>query len=64
MKKKKITSYEGAMEELEMIVANLQSGTTKIDELTNQVERAATLMEYCKTKLKDTEATINRVLED
>lgn len=64
MKKKKITSYEGAMEELEMIVANLQSGTTKIDELTNQVERAAILMEYCKTKLKDTEATINRVLED
>ena len=62
--KKKITSYEGAMKELEGIVANLQGGTTKIDDLTDQVERAAALMEYCKKKLKDTEATINRVLEE
>ena len=60
---KKIKSYESAMQELEQIVTNLQEGSTTIDKLGVQVKRAAELMDYCKTKLRDTEATIGEVLE-
>lgn len=59
---KKITSYEKAMQELEQIVAAMQTGTIGIDQLTEKVDRAAVLMNYCKTKLRDTEATIEQVL--
>ena len=60
---KKIKSYENAMQELEQIVSNLQEGSTTIDQLGVQVKRAAELMAYCKTKLRDTEATIGEVLD-
>ena len=60
---KKIKSYESALEELEQIVSNLQDGKTNMDDLAAQIQRAAELMQFCKTKLRDTEAAINEVLE-
>lgn len=65
MAKKKTTtlSYEKAMEELQEIISELQAETVNIDQLSDRVKRAAELIDYCKTKLRSTEADLNQLLE-
>ena len=65
MAKKQSTkiSYENAMKELQEIVTNLQNEVTSVDELSEKVKRAAELIEYCKTKLRSTEESIDKLFE-
>ena len=51
------------MEELQQIIGDLQDEAINIDQLSNRVKRAAELIDYCKTKLRNTEADINRLME-
>lgn len=60
---KKIVSYEKAMLELEQIVNDLQNGNINIDQLADKIKRAAQLTEYCKNKLRNTEAIIDESLK-
>ena len=54
----KNTTYEDALKELQGIVDALQENTLGIDELSNQLKRAAALITYCREKLRKTDAEI------
>lgn len=56
-------SYKQAIEELENIVSEIESGNLDLDELLKKVERAATLIVYCKEKLKKSETTLEQVIK-
>ncbi len=62
-KSSKELSYEKAMEELQSIVTDLQSEAISIDDLSEKIKRAASLISFCKTKLRSTETDINQLLE-
>ena len=66
MSKKKITdlSYEDAMQELKAIVQELQEATVSIDDLSDKSKRAATLIKYCREKLRKTEDELKGLFED
>lgn len=52
-------NYEAALAELQQLVAELQDNIVSIDDLTAKVQRAEFLAEWCKIRLRDTEAAVN-----
>jgi len=56
-------SYKQAIEELEQIVNEIESGELDLDELLKKVERSAALLLYCKEKLKNSETKLNQVIK-
>lgn len=56
-------TYEKALQELQQIIAQLQEDQVSIDELSQQSKRAAELIEYCRAKLRETEADIGGLFE-
>lgn len=48
-------SYESAWAELQSIVQELQSETVSVDELSEKLERAAVLANFCRERLRKTE---------
>ncbi|MEY2705265.1 MAG: hypothetical protein RL407_1327 [Bacteroidota bacterium] len=56
-------SYTQAMQRLEAILAQLEEGAASIDTLSELVKEAASLVAFCKTKLKTTEEEIQRAFE-
>ena len=63
MAEKKPTFNE-ALEELENILKEIESGEMDIDDLTTRVKRAANLLDICKKKLKLTEEELDKIVED
>jgi exodeoxyribonuclease VII small subunit len=57
-------SYESAIEELQEIVAAMESGELRVDDLADKVERAAALVSFCRKKLMATDKEVQAVLED
>lgn len=57
-------SYTAAFEELKTIVEEIEDGEITVDELSDKVKRAALLIKICKSKLTETEADVNKILED
>ena len=55
-------SYEAALEELEALVARLESGQLPLDQLLTGYQRGAQLLAFCKGKLEAVETQI-KVLE-
>jgi exodeoxyribonuclease VII small subunit len=55
-------SYEAALEELETLVAKLESGQLPLDQLLTGYQRGAELLEFCRGRLQAVENQI-RVLE-
>ena len=56
-------SYEAALEELEQLVARLESGTLPLDQLLTGYQRGAELLKYCRDKLEAVENQI-KVLDE
>ena len=56
------TSYETALEELEQLVARLDTGQLPLDQLLTQYQRGAELLVYCRARLEAVENQI-KVLE-
>lgn len=56
-------TYNDAVQELQDILARMQSGEMGIDELTVQLQRAGTLLDFCQAKLQRTEAEVQAVLQ-
>ncbi len=54
--------YTEAFAELQTIVAEIERGDISIDELSQKVKRAATLIAVCKAKLTATEADVSAIL--
>lgn len=63
MNNKSIT-YAEAISELEKIVDAIDTEAIDVDHLAEKVKRAAHLITVCKTKLKQTEDDVKKVLED
>ena len=58
--KKEEFSYDKAMTDLENIVQKIESGDCKIDELTQEVKKAAELIMVCKKKLQSVDEDVNK----
>jgi exodeoxyribonuclease VII small subunit len=56
-------TYEEALKELQGILAQLQEEQVSIDDLSQQVKRAAELIAYCRNKLRETEEDIGGLFE-
>ena len=56
-------SYEAALEELEQLVARLESGQLPLEELLSGYQRGAELLKFCRDRLEKVENQI-RVLDD
>ena len=56
-------TYKKASEEIEAIVKSLEDNKMDIDVLGERVKRAAELIEFCKSKLHDTEEEVEKVLK-
>jgi exodeoxyribonuclease VII small subunit len=55
-------TYDAALEELQQIVAEIESDEISIDTLSKKVKRAAELLTFCKEKLRQTEGDVNEIL--
>ena len=56
-------SYEAALEELEQLVARLESGTMPLEQLLTGYQRGADLLKFCRAKLEAVENQI-KVLDE
>lgn len=56
-------SYEDAMQELEALVRNLESGAMPLDQLLSGYQRGATLLQFCRDRLQAVEDQI-KVLDE
>jgi len=59
-----IQSYEAASAELSAIVEALETNEVSIDELSQKVERATILLNYCKDKLRNTEEKVKETFQN
>ena len=57
-------SYVAAFEELQTIVAEIESGDISVDDLSEKVKRASELIHICKLKLTTTEENVAKILKD
>ena len=55
-------TYSAAFEELENIALEMENDSVSIDELALSVKRAAVLIEFCQSKLRDTEKEVASVI--
>ncbi|GMQ24631.1 hypothetical protein Aoki45_13130 [Algoriphagus sp. oki45] len=57
------TSYTQAMQRLEMILSQLEEGNKTVDELSDLVKEATSLVKICREKLRTTEADIQKAFD-
>jgi len=55
-------TYEAAYEELAQIAKAIETESVSVDVLAQKVKRAADLVAFCQTKLKSTEAEVNKII--
>ncbi len=55
-------TYEEALKKLEAIANNMEQGEVSIDKLTEQLAEANKLIELCKTKLTQTDAEVQKLI--
>ena len=56
-------TYSKAMQELEAIVAKMQSDNCDIDAFADYTKRAAELIKYCREKLFTTDKEVKKCIE-
>ena len=59
-----VKTYSAAVEELEKIVAMLQSDNCKIDELKSYAQKSVELIKFCKSHLTQTDEEVKKLLEN
>lgn len=55
-------TYTEAFQELQLIVSQIETGETSVDELTEKIRRASSLISICKAKLSDSEEEVEKLL--
>lgn len=53
--------FEEALEELEKIVRNLESGQGKLDDAINAYERGAQLKKHCESQLAEAKTRVEKI---
>jgi exodeoxyribonuclease VII small subunit len=56
-------TYRQAIDELENILRALETDAVDVDDLTARVERSADLIRLCRHKLRNAEASLDRVFD-
>ncbi|MBR1386056.1 MAG: exodeoxyribonuclease VII small subunit [Bacilli bacterium] len=64
MEKKEEKTFEEALNSLEVIVKDLESGQVPLDDAINKFTEAMKLSKSCNEKLKNAEANINKILKE
>ena len=57
-------SFEDALQELESIVRDLESGSGKLDTAIDAYERGAALKKHCEAKLREAQVKIDKISLD
>ncbi len=57
-------TYSEAVQELEQILDEIERGDIDIDVLSDKVKRALILVQACKTRLKNTEEEVARIMKE
>ncbi len=57
-------TFEGALEKLEAIVKELESGNVDLDNAIKKYTEAMELAKYCSNKLKDATDKVNKILTE
>ena len=60
---KKEANYRQSIEEIETILAKIESGETDIDDLAAEIKHAAKLLQECKEKLFQTEQEVEKMMK-
>lgn len=55
-------TYEAAYKELAQIAKEIETEAVSVDVLAQKVKRASELITFCQTKLKSTEAEVNKII--
>ncbi len=55
-------TYEAAYQELAQIAKEIENEAVSVDVLAQKVKRASELITFCQTKLKSTEAEVNKII--
>jgi exodeoxyribonuclease VII small subunit len=55
-------TYEEAYKELASIAKDIENESVSVDVLAQKVKRASELITFCQTKLKSTEAEVNKII--
>ena len=63
MDKKNTINYAEAVERLEAIMNEVQSGTVDIDKLSSLLKEADELMKFCRSKLYEVDEEVKAVLQ-
>ena len=54
-------TYDSAWAELQKIVGELQAETVSVDELSEKIERASVLTNFCRERLRSTEEQLEKM---
>ena len=57
-------TYTEAFEQLQQIVSQMENADISVDELSDNIKKAAKLIKICKDKLTKTEQEINKTLTE
>jgi len=57
-----LPGYAGALDELQQILATLESETTDVDQLADRVQRADVLIRHCRSRLDDARLRVEQVV--
>ena len=57
-------NYQKALTELQHIVSQLEEDEVSIDELSEKINRAAELVKFCQSKLREAEKKVNDLFKD
>lgn len=58
----KILMYEDSFNELKQIAKEIENESVSVDVLAQKVKRASELITFCQTKLRSTEAEVNKII--
>jgi len=58
----KKTTYQEAIDEIELILSQIENEELDIDELSEKVRRVAFLLKFCKDKLQKTNEEVEKIL--
>ena len=64
MSKSKQPAYSQALMELEQIISEIETEDVDVDALAEKVKRAAFLVKLCKTRLRNAEEEVKKIMAE
>ncbi len=61
---KKVLTYKKAIDEIENILSEIENNDIDIDTMSKKVSRVSELLNFCKSKLTETEEEVERIFKE